>query len=143
MVYSKKTTIIIYRQPRIGTMQLFSASGYVPTHAARKRLSIECHQWWLSWHLLVGHIDDVLPLNRVIVILPSYYSNVVLSSCSAPKHHLAALQWNTALHQLRIALPPLCTLRHFSTGLHWLLLLLEHKKAVCSQNGPESPETFN
>jgi len=106
MVYSKKTTIIIYRQPRIGTMQLFSASGYVPTHAARKRLSIECHQWWLSWHLLVGHIDDVLPLNRVIVILPSYYSNVVLSSCSAPKHHLAALQWNTALHQLRIALPP-------------------------------------
>jgi hypothetical protein len=42
MVYSKKTTIIIYRQLRIlriGTMQLFSASGYVPTHAARKRLS--------------------------------------------------------------------------------------------------------
>jgi hypothetical protein len=38
MVYSKKTTviIIIYRQSRIGTMQLFSALGYVPSRTARK-----------------------------------------------------------------------------------------------------------
>jgi hypothetical protein len=37
---------------------------------------------------------------RVTSLLP-YLINVVLSSCSVHKHHLAALQWNIALHQLQ------------------------------------------